>query len=72
MRRLLFWMIGAALLFGTPTLTLAATGTSGTTAGENIVVGGDAGIADIADTAGDVVATYKINGAAPRPQGKRI
>ena len=66
MRKLLFWMIGAALLFGTPTLTLAATGTSGTTAGENIVYGGDSGNDGIANTAGDVVATFKINGGSTK------
>ncbi|MBI4777558.1 DUF1566 domain-containing protein [Candidatus Desantisbacteria bacterium] len=60
MRRLLFGMIGAALLFGTPTLSFAEPGTSGVTAGTNIVSGGDAGTAGITDTAGDVVATFKV------------
>ncbi len=62
MRRLLLWTVSAALLFVAPALTLAETGTSGTTAGENIVSGGDSGSDGIANTAGDVVATFKING----------
>ena len=60
MRRLLFGIIGAALLFGTPTLSFAEPGTSGVTAGTNIISGGDAGTVGITDTVGDVVATFKV------------
>lgn len=59
----LLWIIGTVLLVGTPTLSYAATGTSGTTAGEKIVNGGDAGTVGIADVAGDAVATFKFSGS---------
>lgn len=66
MRRWLLLMIGVALLFGTPTLTLAATGTSGTTAGEKVVIGGDAGETGMADTPGDIVATFRVGGSGTK------
>ncbi|MFH1897639.1 MAG: hypothetical protein ABH886_05300 [Candidatus Desantisbacteria bacterium] len=59
-KNVLLWMIGVTLLFGAPSLTLAAVGTSGTTAGEKIVSGGDIGDPGITDMAGDLVVTYKI------------
>lgn len=60
-KNVLLWIIGAVLLVGVPMLSYAATGTSGTTAGEKIISGSDAGIVGIADVAGDVVATFKFS-----------
>ncbi|MFH1097305.1 MAG: hypothetical protein V1749_07380 [Candidatus Desantisbacteria bacterium] len=62
-KNVLLWIIGAALLVGSPTISYAVTGTSGTTAGEKIVSGGDAGTVGIADMAGDVVAIFKFSGS---------
>ena len=62
-KNVLLWIIGIILLIGTPILSSASTGTSGTTAGEKIVSGGDVGIIGIADAAGDVVAAFKFSGS---------
>ena len=42
-RNVLLWLIGTVLVIGISTLSSAATGTSGTTAGMKIVSGGDVG-----------------------------
>ncbi|MFH1896896.1 MAG: hypothetical protein ABH886_01455 [Candidatus Desantisbacteria bacterium] len=62
-KNVLLWIIGIALLMGTPILSSASIWTSGTAAGEKIVSGGDVGIINIADVAGDVIATFKFGGS---------
>jgi len=62
-RNVLLWLIGTVLVIGISTLSSAATGTSGTTAGMKIVSGGDVGNIGIADVAGDVVAAFKFSGS---------
>jgi len=65
-KNVLLWIIGAALLFGAPTLSFAGTWTSGTTAGVDIISGGNAGATATADVAGDVVATFKVGSSGTK------
>ena len=54
-RNVLLWLIGTVLVIGISTLSSAATGTSGTTAGMKIVSGGDVGNIGIAEDRKSVV-----------------